>query len=115
MRGLFRWAFKAKLVRSDPTAGVENPPRKKGDGFIPWTEEHVAMYQRRWPIGTHQRVWLDVLLYSGLRRGGAVGYCRPHALHGIGRRKTGKRGVTGSALAPPVPSFGQRRVAGPRR
>jgi site-specific recombinase XerD len=25
MRGLFRWAVKAKLVKSDPTAGVDNP------------------------------------------------------------------------------------------
>jgi putative ABC transport system substrate-binding protein len=56
MRGLFRWALVAKLVKSDPTAGVENPPRKKGAGFIPWTEEHVASYERRWPIGTRQRV-----------------------------------------------------------
>jgi hypothetical protein len=44
MRGVFRWALAAKLVKSDPTAGVENPPRKKGDGFIPWTEENVASY-----------------------------------------------------------------------
>jgi site-specific recombinase XerC len=72
MRGLFRWALAAKLVKSDPTTGVENPPRKKGDGFIPWTEEHVAAYERRWPLGTRQRVWLDVLLYTGLRRGDAV-------------------------------------------
>ena len=68
MRGLFRWAAKAKLVRSDPTVGVENPAYDKGDGFIAWTEEHVAAYEARWPIGTRQRVWLDVLLYTGLRR-----------------------------------------------
>jgi site-specific recombinase XerC len=36
VRGLFKWATKAKHVRIDPTVGVENPPRKKGDGFIPW-------------------------------------------------------------------------------
>jgi hypothetical protein len=71
MRGLFRWAAEAKLVKHDPTLGVRNPPRKASDGFIPWTEEHVAKYQRRWPMGTRQRVWLDVLLYSGLRRGDA--------------------------------------------
>ncbi len=39
MRGLFRWAVKAQLVKTDPTVGVDNPPRKTGDGFIPWTEE----------------------------------------------------------------------------
>jgi len=113
MRGLFRWAFKAKLVRSDPTAGVENPPRKKGDGFIPWTEEHVAMYQRRWPIGTHQRVWLDVLLYSGLRRGDAVRYGRQHVHNGIGRIKTEKSGFTVTAVVPMLPILAETLVAGP--
>ena len=72
MRGLFRWALNAKLVKVDPTAGVSNPKCKTGDGFIAWTEEHVAAYEARWPIGTRQRVWLDVLVYTGLRRGDAV-------------------------------------------
>src|SRR5262245_41084911 len=90
LRGLFRWALSAKLVRHDPTAGVDNPPTKTGDGFIPWSEEHVAAYQRRWPLGTRQRVWLDVLLYSGLRRGDAVRYGRQHISNGIGRIKTEK-------------------------
>jgi integrase len=100
MRGLFRWAVKARHARYDPTAGVENPPRKKGDGFIPWTEEHVARYQRRWPLGTKERVWLDVLLYSGLRRGDAVRYGRQHVHNGIGRIKTEKSGFTVTAVVP---------------
>ena len=60
------------LVKSDPTVGVSNPPRKRTDGFIPWTEEHAAAYEARWPIDTRQRVWLDILLFTGLRRGDAV-------------------------------------------
>jgi hypothetical protein len=62
MRGLFRWAYKASLVKVNPTLGVSNPPRKGGDGFIPWAEEHVSAYETSWPIGTRQRVWLDVLI-----------------------------------------------------
>src|SRR5262249_41489161 len=94
MRGLFRWALAAQHVKHDPTAGVETPPRRKGDGFIPWTEEHVAMYQRRWPIGTRQRVWLDVLLYSGLRRGmpcGTAANTFTTALVGSRPKKAGSR------------------------
>jgi site-specific recombinase XerD len=72
MRGLFRWAKGAGLVKVDPTADVRNPKRKTSDGFVAWTEEHVTAYQAHWPIGTRQRVWLDVLLYTGLRRGDAV-------------------------------------------
>lgn len=33
MRGLFAWATEAQHVRTDPTIGVKNPPRKKGPGF----------------------------------------------------------------------------------
>ena len=89
MRGLFRWAHKAKFVKTDPTAGVGNPPRKTGEGFIPWTEEHAAAYETRWPIGTHQRVWLDVLLYTGLRRGDAVRVGRQHVGGAIKTEKSG--------------------------
>ncbi|TMJ86470.1 MAG: hypothetical protein E6G76_14410 [Alphaproteobacteria bacterium] len=32
MRGLFRWATEAKLVKQDPTVGVRNPPRKASEG-----------------------------------------------------------------------------------
>ena len=76
LRGLFKWATKAKHVRSDPTIGVERPVLPKSDGFTPWTEEHVAAYEACWPIGTRQRVWLEVLLYTGLRRGDAVRFGR---------------------------------------
>ena len=81
-------------VKVDPTGGVETPPRKKGDGFMAWTEEHVEAYERRWPIGTRQRVWLDVLLYTGLRRGDAVRLGRQHVRDGIAQIKTEKSGFT---------------------
>lgn len=83
MRGLYRWAHKAGLAKIDPTAGVSNPPRKTGEGFRPWTEDDVAAYERRWPLGTRQRVWLDVLLYTGLRRGDAVRLGRQHVRAGV--------------------------------
>ena len=43
MRGLFRWAMKAKLVASDPTAGVDNLPRPKTEGFKVWTDDDIAV------------------------------------------------------------------------
>lgn len=90
MRGLFKWAAKSRLVKVDPARDVERVPRKKTDGFIPWTEEDVAAYEARWPIGTKERVWLDVLLYTGLRRSDAVRFGRQHVRDGIGSLKTEK-------------------------
>src|SRR6516225_5436035 len=52
MRGLLSWAAEAQLIKADPTAGVKYLKRPKTDGFIAWTEEHVAAYETRWPIGT---------------------------------------------------------------
>jgi integrase len=72
MRGLFQWALERGHLKTDPTADVRSPKRRKGAGFAPWTREEVDAYQARWPLGTRQRVWLDVLLYTGLRRGDAA-------------------------------------------
>jgi integrase len=89
MRGLFRWAAKAKLAK-DPTIGVEPPERPKTQGFPPWTEADIAAYEKRWPIGTPQRVWLDVLVYTGLRRGDAVLLGRQHVRDGTATLTTQK-------------------------
>jgi hypothetical protein len=51
MRGLFRWATDAQLVKTNPTAGVADPARPKNSGIPVWTEEQVAAYERRWPLG----------------------------------------------------------------
>ena len=113
MRGLFRWALEAKHIKADPTLGVDNPPRPKGDGFIPWTEEHVAAYEARWPIGTRQRVWLDVLLYTGLRRGDAVQFGRQHVRDGVGSIKTEKSGYRITVTLPILPVLQRSLEAGP--
>jgi integrase len=89
LRGLFRWALDAGHIKVDPTAGVRNPKRKSG-GFAPWTEDDVLAYELRWPIGTRQRVWLDVLLYTGLRRGDAVRLGRQHVRDGVATLQTEK-------------------------
>jgi integrase len=113
MRALFKWAHGAKLVRVDPTLGVESPPRKSGDGFPAWTEEHVAAYEARWPIGTRQRVWLDVLLYTGLRRGDAVRFGRQHVRKGVGSIKTEKSGFRVTVTLPILPVLARTLDAGP--
>jgi integrase len=113
MRGLFRWAHEAKLVKTDPTAGVRNPPQKKGPGFRMWTEEDMAAYERRWPIGTRQRVWLDVLAYTGLRRGDAVRLGRAHVRDGVATIKTEKSGFSVTVTLPILPALATTLAAGP--
>jgi integrase len=113
MRGLFKWASQAGHVKTDPTLGVDNPAHRKGEGILPWSEQHVAAYQRRWPIGTRQRVWLDVLLYSGLRRGDVVRYGRQHVHASVGRIKTEKSGYKITAVVPVLPVLQRTLEVGP--
>jgi hypothetical protein len=56
MRGLFGWAKGAQFVRENPATAVKYLARKSGGGFPVWTEEDVAAYERRWPLGTKERV-----------------------------------------------------------
>lgn len=100
MRGLFHWAKEATHVRADPTDGVTNPKRPKGRGFPAWTESDVETYCRRWPIGTRQRVWLDVVLYTGLRRGDLVVVGRQHERDGVVTLRTEKGGETVTVTLP---------------
>jgi integrase len=113
MRGLLRWALAAKHVRADPTANIDDPPRAKTSGFPPWTEDDVAAYERRWPIGTRQRVWLDVLLYTGLRRGDAVRLGRQHVRDGIATLQTEKSGFTVTVTLPILSVLAETLAAGP--
>ena len=90
LRGLFRWAAKAQHVKADPTAGMEGPSRPKTDGWEPWTDADVAAYERRWKRGSRERLWLRVLLYTGLRRGDAALLGRQHVKDGWAAMKTEK-------------------------
>lgn len=90
MKGLFRWALSRALVPEDPTEGVKGPRKVDGEGFLPWNEEDVERYEARWPLGTPERVWLAVLLYTGLRRGDAVRIGWKHVWNGVATIKTEK-------------------------
>lgn len=83
MRGLFAWAETAGHVKESPAAGIKNPKRIRGDGFAVWTDDDVAAFEKRWEIGTRERVWLTVLLYTGLRRGDAARVGKQHVRDGM--------------------------------
>jgi integrase len=92
MRGLFRWACKWDLIKTDPTEGVEGYPDKT-DGWHTWTESEISAFESRWPIGTRERLALSLLLYTGLRRGDVVRLGRQHVKDGVISMRTEKNGV----------------------
>lgn len=111
MRGLFRWALEAELIGVDPTAGVKNPARPKTGGFKAWTEDDVIAYEKRWPAGTKERVWLHVLLYTGLRRGDAVILGKQHVRDGVATLRTEKTWT--EVNIPILPDLEQTLATGP--
>lgn len=113
MRGLFRWALEAEYIKIDPTAGVKNPPKPGGEGFPVWEESDVERYQARWPLGTKERIWLDLLLYTGLRRGDAVRLGRQHLRDGVATLRTEKSQDEIVVTIPILPILATTLAAGP--
>jgi integrase len=91
MRGFFAWAVEAGLVKSNPVDGVK-VVASATEGHTPWTDDDVAAYRARWPLGTRQRVAFEVLRETGLRRGDAVLVGPPNVRDGVIRLATEKTG-----------------------
>jgi integrase len=83
----------------------------KNDGHLPWTNDDVTAYETRWPIGTRQRVWFEVLAYTGLRRGDAVRLGRQHVRNGVATIKTEKTGAV--VTLPILATLAKTLSAGP--
>ncbi len=102
MRGFFHWALDVEIAKADPTEDVKLLTVKT-DGFHVWTDEEVARFEARWPIGTRERLAFDLLLYTGLRRGDAVRLGRQRVKDGVFKLKTEKNGVVVEApILPPL-------------
>jgi integrase len=78
-----------------------------------WTEDEVQRYEKRWHIGTKERVWLDVLLYTGLRRGDAVTPGKQHVRNGVAILRTEKSQGEVTVTLPILPALAATLKAGP--
>jgi len=59
------------LVAASAT-GLFKHPKIETSGFATWTEDHIAAYRLRWPLGTMERLAIEIGLNHGPRRGDAV-------------------------------------------
>ena len=71
LRGLMKFCVAKNYIKADPTLGVSKAKMAKGDGFIAWTEDDLAKYRARWPLGTRQRLAVEIMVNLGLRRSDA--------------------------------------------
>lgn len=95
MKALYGWAEASGHMKDNPAAGVKLL-NKKTAGHTPWTPEAVASFEAHWGPGTKERVWLHVLLYTGLRVGDAFHLGKQHVRDGWVTIRTEKTGAVAS-------------------
>ena len=98
LRVLMRYAVDVGLRSDDPTIGARRPKLREG-GFYPWTENDIATFEARHPVGTKARLALALLLYTAQRRSDVIRFGRQHIRDGSIHLRQAK---TGKALAIPV-------------
>jgi integrase len=98
LKRLFAYAVKIGL-RSDNPALLTDSFKITGGGFHTWTEDEIARFEERHPIGTKARLAMALMLWTGQRRSDAITMGRQHVKEGRIRVKQQK---TGKALVVPI-------------
>ena len=91
LRAVMRFAVDRQMMTADPTLGVR-PLKNKTDGFHTWTEDEIAAFEKRWALGTRERLAFDLLLYTAQRSGDVRQMGRQHVTDGhvvVRQEKTG--------------------------
>lgn len=88
---LMRFAMDEELRKDNPALGIKG--FKKGEGFHSWTEDEIAQFEARHPIGTKERLAFALLLNTGQRRSDVVRMGHQHVKAGmlaVRQQKTGR-------------------------
>lgn len=71
-RAMARWWVEAGLIDADPAREVRARKAPPSDGHPPWTAEEVEAFRAHWPIGTMQRLALELMHQTGASIADAV-------------------------------------------
>jgi integrase len=77
LRRLFRYAVKLGLITANPAELADSVQAPTG-GRHTWTEDEIAAYRHRHPLGTKARLALEIILWTGQRRGDAISFGPQH-------------------------------------
>ncbi len=98
LRALMTFAIELGMRGDDPTLGVKRP-KIKTPGFLTWTEENIAAFENKHPIGTQARLAMALMLFTGQRRSDIVHMGRQHVRDGVIEVRQAK---TGTPLIIPI-------------
>lgn len=92
MKRLLDYAIQIEMRRDNPMEKTESMSVESG-GHRAWTEGELAQFRDHWAIGTKPRLALEIMLWTGNRRGDALTLGQQHIKNGrfeIVQEKTGK-------------------------
>jgi hypothetical protein len=100
-------------VRADnPFAGLK--PYRLGT-YHTWTDAEIEQFERRWPLGTRERLAFALLLHTAQRGGDVVKMLRSDIVDGrirVAQDKT-RKGTTNELMIPIHPALARALQAGP--
>lgn len=106
LRRLFAFARKLGWISVNPvddSQPVKVTPNERSTGFHTWTESDITQYRSHWPLGTKQRLAMELMLWTDQRKVDAIHLGRQHVREGkfvIRQSKTGK--LLKLPIAPPL-------------
>jgi integrase len=92
-RALCAFWTREDMIEHDPARVVSKPTLPASDGHRPWTREDVETFRAHWPVGTMQRLALELILHTGAAIGDAVKLGPGNLRDGWITYKRGKTGV----------------------
>lgn len=91
-------AVALELRPDNPALGIKRLRHKVG-GFATWREDDISAFRARWPIGSRERLALELALNTGQRRGDLARLGWRHIVNGAIHLQQSK---TGTAVAVPI-------------
>lgn len=76
-RALFKWAVENDFLQNDPSISIKKI-KYHVNHIAALTEDDVCKYRGYWPLGTRERLALEFLIYTGLRRSDICTVGRQH-------------------------------------
>jgi integrase len=74
LRQVFEWALEQELVNENLPALVRYRESNNPDGFYTWSQEDIAAFIQKHPLGTKAYLALTLMLYTGARRSDVISF-----------------------------------------
>jgi len=109
---IITYAIETGLRADNPFSGLK--PYRLGT-YHTWTDAEIAQFERRWPLGTRERLAFALLLYTGQRGGDVVKMARSDIVDGRIRvaQDKARKGTTNELMIPIHQALARALQAGP--